>query len=166
MRKIRRWPNGYGISSFGILETSREVYDYSLKLLNVVYQIGFTGLIDIEFFYDKHNNEYYLNEINWRSSGINFVGLCCGVYSPFLWYYGIVRGNYPDSFKKINDQNLYIMCETQDIRHVLFSHDLSFRQWLLDCHKAMYYSHWLIEDLKPAFGEYIRLLKAAVKGSK
>lgn len=163
MRKIRRWPNGYGICSFGILEASEEVSNFALRLLNAVRELGFSGLIDIEFFRDRHNNDYFLNEINWRCSGINFVDLYCGVYSPLLWYYGVTEGAYPDSIKRINDQSLYIMCETQDIRHVLFAHDLSFKQWLSDCRMATCYTHWLKGDLKPAFGEYIRLLKATVR---
>lgn len=120
-------------------------------------------MIDIEVFSDKNNN-FYVNEFNWRSSGRNFVGLYTEVYSAYQYYCSVV--GEPVTGKCVNEKFGFSMNEATDLRHVVYG-QLSFVEWLKCLSKTRSFALWYGKDLKPTFTQYLYLIKQMIcRGKK
>lgn len=153
---IREWPEGKGTGSYSKISEEKNVLEYSEKLLRTLQTKGFCGLIDIELLRDE-NQVIYINEINWRNSGRNFVDLYTRKDLPYLWYLDMI-GNHIDFNKKDVMEKGYVMTEATDLRHVVYS-DLSLMQWLKDWGRTNSFALWYWPDLKPTIAQYIYLFK-------
>jgi predicted ATP-grasp superfamily ATP-dependent carboligase len=149
VKSIRRWPVGNGTGSFSEFVVRNEPIEFGKLVLNKLSEIGYRGPIDIEFFEDK-NHFFYLNEINWRSSGRNFVSLYTGNYSGYQYYCKCI--NYPMDNTKVFRKSGYNMNECTDIRHLFKGYPLL--AWLRDVRKSQSFAYWYNEDLRPAFAQY------------
>lgn len=158
----RQWPNKTGSGSFSIFEVDELVKKYAEHCLEVIIEKGYEGTIDIEFFKDNQDN-FYLNEINWRSSGRNFVSLYTEVYSAYQ-YYNKITGKRVES-KLINEKQGYSMNEATDLRHVLCGR-LGCVQWLKDLMKTGSYALWYKKDIKPTVFRYCYLVKELISRKK
>lgn len=156
---VRRWPISMGCGSFSKFETKEEVLDYGEGILNLIQEVGYSGNIDLEFFEDSYG-KFYLNEINWRSSGRNFVSMYTHVYSCFYYYQTLIGETPQQQF--INTSGGYTMNESTDLRHVFFG-DLSFGDWLRDNKQTHSYSLWYKKDLKPTIYQYRYLIYTMIK---
>lgn len=151
---VRQWPPAMGCGSFSEFVTDPEVMDFAENILGILQQIGYEGGVDVEFFRDDSGN-YYLNEINWRSSGRNFVSLYTGVHSIWL-YYCSVTGE-PAYGEQMNKKNGYTMNEATDLRHVVFA-GLPFSKWWSDRRRTNSFAIWWRGDMRPVIKEYMMLL--------
>lgn len=115
VRNIRQWPIHIGCGSFSEFVCDGAVLDYGRGILEKLSDAGYRGLIDVEFF-SGGDGSFYVNEVNWRSSGRNFVSLYTGVHSA-LQYYLSVTGK-PVEGKRVSEKEGYTMVETSDIRHL------------------------------------------------
>lgn len=152
---IRQWPIGMGSGSYSELEVAKSIILYGNKMLELLQQIGFNGLIDIEIFCDKDNN-FFINEFNWRSSGRNFVSLYTEVYSAYQYYCSVI--GQPVRGKCVNDKKGFAMNEATDLRHVVYG-NLSLREWLHCVCKTKSYALWYAKDLKPTLMQYFYLVR-------
>jgi predicted ATP-grasp superfamily ATP-dependent carboligase len=65
-RKIRQHPPGVGVCSIGVCEPNDEVYELSVRLLR---GLGYRGLVDIDYRWDRHQGTYKLLDVNPRLGG-------------------------------------------------------------------------------------------------
>lgn len=162
-KNIRQWPLKTGSGCYASFVVEGEIMLFANQILCSLQKIGFTGTIDIELFED--GSHMYVNEINWRTGGRNYVNLYNRVYSTYLYYLN-VTGKTTDAYKKNNISRGYIITEGADIRCALFSKEVSLFKWMIQFIKAKSYSLWYIRDLKPTFVRYKYYLKKLLKGSK
>ena len=160
IEQLRRWPNGFGPGSFSAIIVNQAINEETRYLMRKAAEIGYRGPIDIEFFEDE-KGIYYLNEINWRSSGRNFISKFTGVHSTYEYYLECIGKE--KLVEHVNDREGYTMNEKTDIHHVISSKDLSLLQWIHDIKRTDSFSIWDKSDIKPAFIEYGRLLKIMLK---
>lgn len=99
----------------------------------------------MEFFKDVEG-KIYLNEINWRSSGRNFVDFYTGVFSAYQYYCDILDIAYAG--KLVNKKEGFSMNEGTDIRHVL-NRNIKLKDWVHDIRKTQSFSIWYSKDNKP-----------------
>lgn len=118
VRHIRQWPVGMGSGSFSEFVTDIAPIEFAKKIMKDVLTAGYEGPIDIEFFQDD-KNEFYLNEINWRSSGRNFVSLYTDNHTAFQYY--CYQAGLDADMDLVNRRSGYIMNEGTDIRHIFLS---------------------------------------------
>lgn len=163
-QRIRQWPLGTGSGSFSTFCIDTEVVQYARNVLQAVLNIGYQGPIDIEFFQDA-KGQFYLNEINWRSSGRNFVSLYNGVHSAYFYYCALLNNPLPVDEPLINDKEGFSMDEATDLRHVMFG-GLSLCQWNRDRHHTHSFALWYRKDLKPTFARYMELICKRIRGKK
>jgi predicted ATP-grasp superfamily ATP-dependent carboligase len=161
IEKIRIWPNEFGVTSFSRNVKDEKLAQYATNFMDVIKDIGYCGPIDMDLFLDNKGN-CYLNEINWRSSGNNFVDLAGGMFTTYL-YYLEQTGKKKLNANKINKKEFYCMDEKYDFRHVVIDKDLSMKQWIRDVKNTDSFSVWYKKDVKPALHEYSRLLIAMIK---
>lgn len=159
-RNIRQWPPNFGTFSFSETETEDYMKNFCCDVLDRIAKAGYRGPIDIEIFKDG-NDELYINEFNWRSSGRNFISKHTHVESAYMYYCDIVGIDYRD--KLFNDISMCIMNEITDIKHV-FRKELSFWRWLLDLKKTRSFAVWDLRDPRPAFKRYRIMISRYLKG--
>lgn len=145
-RNIRQWPRDFGTASFFEVVVDEEIGAFSNRVMNLLKEVNYSGLVDVEFF-KSGKNEFYINEINWRSSGRNFVGLFTGVNPAYLYYNCLVHKT--ENRTIFNDKHGYGMNEMTDLRHVIIGHEISLFRWLKDLCKANCFALYYGKDLKP-----------------
>ena len=159
VKHIRQWPINRGSGSFSKFCTEQKVTQYAKILLKSILNLGYQGPIDIEFFQDNEDT-FYLNEINWRSSGRNFVSLYTNVHCEYQYY--CYLNNISNDELLINTKEGFSMNEVTDIRHVVFA-KLSFLQWNKDRRETKSFTLWYAKDLKPTFIRYIDMFFHGIK---
>ena len=155
---IRQWPQNTGSGSFSIFDVSEDSMSYARSCLNILAKEGYCGNIDIEIFRDKDNN-FYINELNWRCSGRNFVSLYTEIYSAYQ-YYNKVVGDTIDGCL-VNNKEGYTMNEATDLRHVFFE-KMPLGLWLSDLKKVNSFALWDRRDIQPTVMRYLYLLKKMI----
>lgn len=142
---VRSWPKEGGTSSFSVTITDKIVLEKCSELLEKISCCGYVGTIDVEAFFI--NNEFFLNEINWRNSGGDFRLLSHGYYYAY-WFYCSVCTGIPMASLWKTPENVYSMVEYTDIRHVVKG-NVSLLKWCTDFFKAKNYSLVSFLDMKP-----------------
>lgn len=156
VKNVRQWPTCFGTGSFSEFVTEKTLLEFCNQVLEKVQNSGYSGLIDIEFFKTK-DNKMYLNEVNWRSSGRNFVSLYTGVHSAYWWYCATIGKNYNDNCR-ISIKNGWTMNEMTDFRHI-FKFKLSWFELLRDIKRTNSFAVWYCEDLQPFKARILGILK-------
>lgn len=151
---IRQWPANMGCGSFSSFVTDEKVLQYGKKCLIALKKAGYSGNLDIEFFLDDRGI-FYLNEINWRSSGRNFVSLYTKIYPAVALYNEITTGEEREEY---SIKPGYTMNEATDFRHVLAG-NISLWRWLKDMWRTDSFAIWYWRDPLPAFIHYGHLVK-------
>lgn len=96
-RKIRTYPRLYGISSYVEITQENEVRDLGRS---VVKQLGFSGVLKIDFKYDQRTGELFMLEINSRFNLWHHPGAIAGVDIPAAVYQDcIMPGSAPIASK-------------------------------------------------------------------
>lgn len=146
VKHVRLWPERFGSGSFSSFVTDNKMIDIADRVMHLVQQSGYSGMIDIEFF-ESDTGKIYVNEFNWRSSGRNFVGRYCGVYSAF-WWYCAVTGQEFNAAQRISNKSGYTMNEMTDYNHLLRK-EISLREWIRDIRRTKSFAVWDCKDLRP-----------------
>lgn len=162
VRHIRQWPLNVGTGSFSETVFDANINDFCSALLEKIQGSGYEGTIDFELF-ETGSGELYLNEINWRSSGRNFISGRSGIESAYYYYCDMTGTEYAayDGIVK----HIYSMNEVTDIKHV-FKKNISLAQWLADVRRAKSFAVWDASDKKPAFKRYGIMLSKFLKGAE
>lgn len=110
-------------------------------LKNVIAEIGFEGIFEVEFLIDQDDTLYF-GEINFRNSGWNYASTAAGMNLPALWVEGMLAGAIAqDAYRKI-DPPFTAMIEPVDYAKRVDTGKISEAQWLgdlLDTHCRYYY---------------------------
>lgn len=152
---IRQWPNRTGSGCYSQLISEGIELAFAEKVMHRLQTIGYRGPIDVEFF--RIGNEFYVNEINWRSSGRVYVSLANNVFSTVCYYYDSIGIKF--NKKLFNDKQYFAMNEGTDIRNALISKSVPLHRWILDFWNSKCYALWFRKDLKPTLIRYIYFLR-------
>lgn len=161
LHNLRQYPKSFGVGCFSEYvneEKDEKIFHYTQQLLQKIMDFGYSGSIDIELFKDE-NDRIYVNEINWRVSGRNFIALDTKVFST-LWWAMLQCGEELDfsRLKLINNSNGYTMKEFEDIKNVIFK-QIRFRDWRKDYKKSTGFSVKSKQDRKPGRHLFWQLIK-------
>ena len=118
IKKIRIYPSKRGTTSYGKIIKSENFDLYVSKIQNMLKDMNYRGLFDIEFF--VKNNELYLNEINFRNSGSAYAFMYGKVNLPYIWLLLINKQNKINENTKITDE-YYFQDEVSDLKLLIHS---------------------------------------------
>lgn len=126
--------------------------DEHLKIIltNMMTEIGFEGIFEIEFLIDQDDNLYF-SEINFRNSGWSYASTCAGMNLPVLWAKTMMTGRIPeDAYKEIKHP-FTAMIEPIDYQKRVIDRNYDLNKWFTEfkAAKCKYYYH--LQDLKPFF---------------
>lgn len=156
---LRQWPIDFGTGSYSLVVVEEKYNQFCKQVLESVQKFGYIGLIDFEFFEDGSQN-LYLNELNWRSSGRNFVYSFTGIDSAYIYY--CERLGIDCLLPRINQKSGYNMNDATDLKHV-FKKDISLACWIKDLKRTKSFAVWDYKDLAPVFNRYLRMIKRIVR---
>lgn len=159
-RNIRQWPNNTGSGSYSQLIKDGQMFPFAVSVLRRLQSLGFRGPIDIELF--EIDNAFYVNEINWRSSGRVFVNLADKRYSTLYYYLDILCMERP--VDRRSEKPFFVMNEGADIRNALISRTVPVAAWLFQFLTAKSYALWYWRDLRPTFARYWYYFKKFMTG--
>lgn len=154
-KNIRQWPLKTGSGCYSSIVTDSDCNSFASDLLETLQLVGFSGPIDIEFFND--GTAFFVNEINWRVSGRNYVSFFDKKFSTLFYYFDIIGvANRPETKNIIKG---YAINEASDIRSALLSKKVPLFKWIGQLITADSYALWFWRDLKPTFSRYKYYLK-------
>ena len=151
VRHMRQWPPSFGTGSFSETVRGKKILDFCEYTLKKISESGYRGTIDFELF-ESDSGEFYLNEINWRSSGRNFVSKFTGVESAYMYYCDVTGKEYET--EPAGRVHVYSMNEVTDIKHVL-RRNISLVRWLSDLSKTKSFAIWDTSDMGPVVKRYM-----------
>ena len=154
VENLRRWPLNFGIGSFAKLSLEDDVISYARELMSFARDVGYVGPIDIEFFQSKER-VFYLNEINWRSSGRNFISFYTGIHPAYDYYLDATNATR-QTFARINTRAGLVFSGRGEL-HLAQEGNLPYRTLLRDMLRANSYSTWFWRDPIPFVSEMTRL---------
>lgn len=154
---IRQWPPDTGSGSYSRITCNKELDAFCRKVLGIIQKEGYRGCIDIELFGDE-KGDYYVNEINWRSSGRNYICAFTGAQSSVAYYYDRV-GNARYCGELINKKEGYAINGFADIRNVLLAHNTNPVRWLMEYCNANAHSVIDMHDMGPFFSKCLSGLR-------
>jgi D-aspartate ligase len=129
--------------------------EYVRKALSeVLADIGFEGIFEIEFLIDQDDTLYF-GEINFRNSTWSYASTVAGMNLPYLWVRGMEEGKVPaDAYKKI-EEPFTGMVEPIDYGKRVDTGKIDVAEWLGDFKdaKCLYYYN---EDDREPFYELMR----------
>lgn len=154
-KKIRQFPNEWGMSSYCVLESfnlhpglNKDALYKFLKALN------YTGMFSIEM--AVKNGEYYFLEINLRNYGKQYFSTAAGANLPLIYIKGLLKQPFIPPKVKLPT---YAMGELTDY-HQLLRGKVSFCKWLRDLFRTKCFFILNFGDLKPfIYQQYKQRLK-------
>lgn len=156
-KKIRMWPLVGGSSSYLQVSNDIQVDKFFESIREAFVDINYDGCFDVDALYS--NGKIFLNEVNWRNSGIIYSVIGTTVFYPVIWYFLKTNMNIPNELKfTTNNDKIYSMDESLDLRHVV-SHNISLSEWLKERKKCKSFALWQRSDLKPTIAQYLYLAK-------
>ena len=115
------------------------------KLNEMLEEIGFDGIFEIEFLVDK-DDELYFSEINFRNSPWSYSAGKAGNPLPYLWCLSMLTGEVgePKDFKPFNS-----MVEPFDYAQRVEKGLMSLPEWLKDFKETECTHYYDLNDLGP-----------------
>jgi D-aspartate ligase len=156
--KFRQYPINFGASSFTIQKYVPELHEIGAPFFKAM---GYKGFAEIEFKKDAKDGQFYLIEINVRTTTLNSMLEKAGVNFPYVQYKELTGDPLEASFVD-KDTNIAFWFEVEDlyaIRDYLKTKQLKLRQIIPTFFRPLSPAVFDIKDMKPFF----RMLKLLIK---
>ncbi|MCM1139379.1 MAG: hypothetical protein NC453_12485 [Muribaculum sp.] len=143
-RKIRQFPNEWGLSSYCVLESFDKHPELKISdINNFLKKLGYTGMFSIEM--AVKNGKYYFLEINLRNDGKQYFAAAAGANLPLIYIRSLLGEEFKPPLVKFPT---YAMGELTDVRQVLRG-KVGFFHWLLDLIRTKCFFVLNFGDIKP-----------------
>lgn len=149
--KFRQYPINFGASSFTIQKYVEELHTIGAPFFKAM---GYKGFAEIEFKKDAKTGEYYLIEINVRTTTLNSMLAKAGVNFPYVQYMELT-GNPVEPYAVRQDTNVAFWFEYEDILAIkayLKTKQLKWKDILPTFKRPIVCAVFDAHDIKPFFG--------------
>lgn len=150
-QKFRQYPINFGASSFTIQKYVPELHTIGAPFFKA---IGYKGFAEIEFKKDAVTGEYYLIEINVRTTTLNSMLAKAGVNFPYVQYCELT-GQPLTPYAVTQDTGIAFWFEYEDllaIRDYTRQKQLTLGQIIPTFRRPIVPAVFDIHDIKPFFG--------------
>lgn len=128
------------------------------KLKNMIEDIGFEGIFEIEFLIDNDDSLYFL-EINFRNSTWSYASTIAGMPLPIIWAKGMRGECNVSECEVVIKEPFKAMVEFDDYRRRVKSGQISKLKWIKELKNAICRYYLGKNDLKPFVSVCIHKLK-------
>lgn len=133
------------------------------SITNMMTEIGFEGIFEIEFLIGKDKKLYFL-EINFRNSTWSYAATRAGMNLPMLWSNAMLEGDFDkNKVTQIIPSGFTAMVEFEDYIRRVHSRQISKAQWIRDFVKADCKYYLGKKDPSPFINEFLCYFKAMMK---
>lgn len=159
--KKRQYPINFGASVFTKQIHVQDLYDIGAPFLEAV---GYKGFAEIEFKKDATTGQYYLIEINVRTTNLNAMLEKVGINFPLISYRELVGEPIGTNFMTKSSKRTFVYAfeDVLAIKGYLKTKQLTRMNVLKSQVTKKSYALWAIDDPKPYFA-YMALLAKKVK---
>lgn len=124
--------------------------DLYMKLEAMIQEIGFEGIMEIEFLIDQ-NDKIYFGEINFRNSTWSYASTCACMPLPIMWIDAMENNvSLKEKVKRI-PENFTAMVEVYDYRMRVKTKKISLLRWLKDLKESNCKYYIGKNDFNPVF---------------
>lgn len=149
-QKIRQFPINYGASSYTLQRHIEVLHQIGQSFLEAV---GFKGFAEIEFKKDDRNNDYYLIEVNTRTTTLNCLLDKAGINFPLVAYKELTGEALPKKIFK-ESTNYTFRYHIEDLISIVKyfkTHQLTLLEYFKTMRYKTIYAIWSVDDPKPYF---------------
>ncbi|WP_028255702.1 hypothetical protein [Veillonella magna] len=152
IKKLREYPVKGGSTTYAGFE-SKDCFLRSLayKVLEKLWEQGYRGMYDIDLLVCE--DQVYLNEINFRTSGNGYGMMAAGVNFPLIYFMDVTNKRLSRALKTRVDSKVFFMDELSDIRHVKEGR-ISLINWGAYIMKAGAFAKWSRDDISGSLAWY------------
>lgn len=153
IKKIREYPVKSGGSTTYAGFEREEYFSHSLayRVLEKLWEQGYRGMFDIELLVCE--DQVYLNEINFRTSGNGYGMIAAKINLPFIYFMDVTNKKISYDTKTRVDSEIFLMDELSDIRHVKEGR-LSLLNWVAYIMKTSAFAKWSLDDINGSLTWY------------
>ncbi len=151
-RKIRQYPNEWGLSSYCVLESFGLHSNLNIDALHkFLRNLGYQGMFSIEM--AVKDGKYYFLEINLRNDGKQYFATAAGANLPLMYIRSMLGEKI--SLPKVSFPT-YAMGELTDFRQVLHK-KIGFFKWIRDLLRTKCFFILNFGDLRPFMYQQFKL---------
>ncbi|WP_219838179.1 carboxylate--amine ligase [Paenibacillus sp. R14(2021)] len=157
-QKLRQFPINFGASTFTRQKHVPELFEIGAPFLEA---IGYLGFGEVEFKKDASNGQFYLIEINVRTTTLNVLLNKCGINFPLLAYMELT-GSEIGAKAVQQDTGIvfnYLYEDLLSARDYVRTKQLSRRQVLRSYFVRQAPAIWSMDDPAPAFHFLLMLIR-------
>ncbi|MBZ4663443.1 MAG: carboxylate--amine ligase [Caloramator sp.] len=149
-QKMRQYPINYGASVYTKQKYVPELYDIGAKFLEGV---KFKGFAEIEFKKDEETENFYLIEVNVRTTNLNNLLYKVGINMPYIAYRDLTGNPLPNDAVTwdTNRAFWYAYEDILAIKEYIRTKQLTLSQVITSFFRPKAYAIWDIKDPKPFF---------------
>lgn len=147
-QKYRQFPINFGASVYTAQHYVKEIADIGRKFLQ---DVGFKGFAEIEFKKDAETGEFYLIEVNVRTTNFNTMLNKCGLNMPYIAYREMCSDPV-ENFAVDYDTGIVFWCAYEDmfaVRDYIKKGQLTRTDVFKSLFKKKAPAIWDIHDMKP-----------------
>jgi predicted ATP-grasp superfamily ATP-dependent carboligase len=147
---MRQYPINYGASVYTKQKYVPELYDIGAKFLEGV---KFKGFAEIEFKKDEETENFYLIEVNVRTTNLNNLLYKVGINMPYIAYRDLTGNPLPNDAVTwdTNRAFWYAYEDILAIKEYIRTKQLTLSQVITSFFRPKAYAIWDIKDPKPFF---------------
>ncbi len=128
------------------------------KLKAMIREIGFEGIMEVEFLIDQ-DEKLYFGEINFRNSTWSYAATCAGMPLPIMWIAAMENQVSLENMVKNVKDGFTAMVELYDYRARVKTKKLSVLKWIKELQRADCKYYIGKHDWKPVFAWIMQKLK-------
>ena len=145
-QKIRQYPVGFGTTTMMKTADKPELVEMSVAFLR---KVGYQGLCDVEYKYDRRDNIYKIIEINARLGRWYGIVEAAGHDTIFYGYLDLTNQTISD--ENARSREVTWVLTSRDIPALLKGKDWSFFQALRSYRGPKTWCVWAADDMRPFF---------------
>ncbi len=160
--KFRQWPINFGASVYTEQRFVPELVDMSIEFLE---KIQYKGVGEIEYKLDEETNQFYLLEINVRTTNFNVMLERIGLNMPYIAYRDIIGKPLEEKAITYSTARTFVY-HLEDFlarRAYIKTGQLSRIKVFLSLFRKKSYAIYAIDDMKPYFSYMGKLIGRTFK---
>jgi predicted ATP-grasp superfamily ATP-dependent carboligase len=153
-KKLRQWPPGFGYCCMTETVIDAEIMDLAVRLVE---QLGFRGMVGVEFMRDARDGRPKLIEINARAVRTTSAAIGAGVDLPWIAYQDLTSATPPaPKFDyTVPMRWIHLRSETRAAMSLIWKGELKFTEWLRIFRGKTMMAIWAWDDLRTSLGDLL-----------
>ncbi len=158
-RRLRQWPVGQGN---GCYVTSVRDPELKQSVLQVLSEMNYTGLANVELKRDPRDGMHKLMEINLRSGNGVGLALDLGVDLPYFAYCDALGLPIEPKFDHVADLRwVELAGDAQSFLYSWRQGKIGLAAWLVSIMQARSYAYFALDDPKPSLARIVEIVSGA-----